>query len=102
MNEAIKQIVMRITHKLTAHHWRHNRRGLTIIGYCSCGYEAWFSRKIKLKTRWRKLYKLCWLRGHDLGELEGVHCGPVGFEESEDTLVWQYRRCDRCWTCVNS
>lgn len=93
----------RIRHALTLHHWRYNRRARTgSLGMCSCGWQCWMFRRIKWRTRLRGIVMLCWLRGHRWGADEEAHAGPVGFDESADTLVATMRQCDRCWKVVDA
>lgn len=54
-------------------------------------------RRINRRSQLRGL--LCIVPGHSWGETEESHVGPVGFDESEDTLLGRYRQCERCWKC---
>lgn len=98
MSDRLSGVWLRVRHKLTAHHWRHNRcSNGTTLGICSCGWHARFLRRVQWTTRWRKVTRLCWLRGHVWGERNEMHTGPVGFEESEDTFMGANHQCDRCY-----
>lgn len=93
-------IALRMRHRLTAYHWRRDNLSDcgTVIGICSCGWKARFIRKIEWTTRWRMVTQLCWLRGHDWDDWDEVHAGPVGFEESPETLLGVSRQCERCYS----
>lgn len=92
----------RLSHALTFYHWRYNRRaehgGLAM---CSCGWKCRMFRRVARRTQLRSVLLLCWLRGHRWGENNETHTGPVGFKESEDTLIGTTRQCERCWKVIN-
>lgn len=91
--------IQRVLHTLTAHHWRHDHGpSRTKIMYCSCGWQCRFVRRHKRATHLRAITKLCWLRHHDWSDPDEVHAGPVGFEESADSLLCTTRQCSRCYT----
>jgi hypothetical protein len=87
-----------VGHKLTAYHWRYNRHhAATKLGGCSCGWHARFMRPSLLQ---RLRTTCCALTvGHDWGDPDPIHTGPVGFEESEDTLIGHVVQCESCGKC---
>lgn len=88
----------RISHFMTAYHWRDSRKRTgTVLGHCRCGWKAKFLRKSQ-RARLEELW--CGLRGHDFGPPINVHAGPIGFEESEDTVLGSFRQCERCHKCT--
>lgn len=90
----------RITHKVTAYHWRHNRRSArSKLMMCDCGWREAMIRKTEWTCRLRNLVGLCWLRGHAWDLPMAAHVGPVGFDESDDTFIDEMRQCDRCYHC---
>ena len=88
---------MRIRHRLTAFHLRDrfNRSKSTRIGICACGWRSSIMRT-SWTTRLRRILCVC---GHHWESWKPMHAGPVGFEESEDTLLCHMRQCERCYRC---
>lgn len=90
-----------IKHKLTAYHYRKDKKEPYSLAICSCGWNCSSFRRRKRQTKLRGLRKLCWLRGHKWGEWDAVEAGPLDFEDGEGIIVGWYRQCDRCWNCEN-
>ena len=87
---------LRIKHRLTAYHLRNRlNRSTNYIGICGCGWRSGIMRT-PLSVRARRV--LC-IRGHRWEPWKPMHTGPIGFEESEDTLFGHLRQCERCYRC---
>ncbi len=85
---------LRVWHTLTAYHWRRNRRLVaSTLGICGCGWTARF-----LRPGWRDRLResVC---DHEWGERQEKHAGPVGFDESLDTVIGTFRQCEKCARC---
>jgi hypothetical protein len=64
---------------------------------CSCGWRCRTLQRLKHRLLIRAFFSLCWINGHKWGPDEEVHCGPVDFEESEDTKLGSFRQCQQCY-----
>lgn len=87
-------MILWVKHKATAHHWRHNRKGGSIIGTCRCGYRSRLFRRIR---RHKFLYGfVCKFKGH-VWEVADAEIGPPGFEDGEAETYISGRQCERCY-----
>lgn len=87
-----------LRHKLTAYHWRYDRRKSTSLAICTCG---WNCRAFRPGVKLRLKGLVCRVIGHNLGEVETAEAGPIDFEEGEGDVMWRFRQCERCYQCVN-
>lgn len=91
-----------VKHKLTAEHWRRNRKPRsTVLGICSCGWKNKLFRS-SLRTRARKV--MC-VFGHKWEDPEPIEVGPVYEENGEwvsgidrgEGYTFHMRQCERCY-----
>lgn len=84
--------IERIKHKLTAYHWRENRRDNLQICICSCGWKDPLMRN-SIGDYWREFQCLL-AGGHQWEEPYTAEASPVDFEDGGDYL-WQTKRPER-------
>lgn len=103
----VKQITLRLKHKLTAYHFRHNLEGGNKLAVCSCGWKCRIVKK-GLKDYLRR--SKC-LRGHIWEPWEPIEVGEVyekdgewtsSIDEGHGSVIAYMRQCNVCYTCESN